>query len=235
MAMNVNGRNGYFINSVNKIPNSTSIFNNSESTNTRNLMGTSSSGRNGYNQQNLDNSSIFNQSNNSNQPNTIQQQNATIANTSTVRNVFDSNSTHQTNSFSLNRNVLHDDISCDGCGKIPIVGIRYKCSTCANYDLCSVCMDKYDYESFVETTHPIGHIFYRIAKQIPVNRAPAFSNRSILNHHVPCDGCKVSEIIGYRYFCTICTTSFCELCDQNGVHQFDHNMLKIGQPIAKKK
>ncbi len=28
---------------------------------------------------------------------------------------------------------------CDGCKMVPLVGQRYHCSTCGNYDLCSAC------------------------------------------------------------------------------------------------
>ena len=33
----------------------------------------------------------------------------------------------------------HLCITCDGCDMDPIVGIRYKCLVCTNYDLCSTC------------------------------------------------------------------------------------------------
>ena len=31
---------------------------------------------------------------------------------------------------------VHTNVKCDGCGVVPIKGIRYKCTTCPNYDLC---------------------------------------------------------------------------------------------------
>lgn len=34
---------------------------------------------------------------------------------------------------------VHPNISCDGCGKFPIVGIRYKCAICKNFDFCEDC------------------------------------------------------------------------------------------------
>ena len=37
------------------------------------------------------------------------------------------------------RRALHQGVQCDGCGINPIVGIRYKCRTCPNYDLCRNC------------------------------------------------------------------------------------------------
>ncbi|XP_037635545.1 sequestosome-1 isoform X1 [Sebastes umbrosus] len=33
---------------------------------------------------------------------------------------------------------LHRDVTCDGC-EGPVVGTRFKCSVCPNYDLCSTC------------------------------------------------------------------------------------------------
>jgi hypothetical protein len=46
------------------------------------------------------------------------------------------------------------------------------------------------------------------------------------------------DIVGYRYFCTMCATSFCETCEQNGLprivattaHRHDHNLLKMVPP-----
>ncbi|XP_029688038.1 sequestosome-1 isoform X1 [Takifugu rubripes] len=34
--------------------------------------------------------------------------------------------------------VLHPNVTCDGC-EGPVVGTRFKCSVCPNYDLCSAC------------------------------------------------------------------------------------------------
>jgi len=33
----------------------------------------------------------------------------------------------------------HDGITCDGCKKIGFEGVRYKCSECADFDLCPAC------------------------------------------------------------------------------------------------
>ncbi|XP_023374508.1 sequestosome-1 isoform X2 [Otolemur garnettii] len=39
------------------------------------------------------------------------------------------------------RNMVHPNVICDGCNG-PVVGTRYKCSVCPNYDLCGVCEGK---------------------------------------------------------------------------------------------
>ncbi|KAM8714968.1 hypothetical protein ACLKA7_002076 [Drosophila subpalustris] len=35
--------------------------------------------------------------------------------------------------------IIHDGVECDSCGVVPMIGFRYKCVQCANYDLCQVC------------------------------------------------------------------------------------------------
>lgn len=38
--------------------------------------------------------------------------------------------------------VIHEGVSCDGCGMSPIQGLRFKCAVRDNYDLCSACESK---------------------------------------------------------------------------------------------
>lgn len=43
---------------------------------------------------------------------------------------------------------VHYRVICDGCGTNPIVGVRYKCSVCEDFDYCETC------EQRVEHPHP---------------------------------------------------------------------------------
>lgn len=55
--------------------------------------------------------------------------------------------------------VIHKFITCDGCGKKPIIGARYKCAVCADFDFCEEC------EATVEHPHPFLKI--KTLKQTP--------------------------------------------------------------------
>jgi len=35
--------------------------------------------------------------------------------------------------------VNHEGVQCDGCGVSPIMGIRYKCAVCKDFDYCTKC------------------------------------------------------------------------------------------------
>lgn len=50
--------------------------------------------------------------------------------------------------------MVHKTVKCDGCGVFPIVGVRYKCCECFNFDLCDKCERTLD--------HP--HNFVKIKK-----------------------------------------------------------------------
>ena len=50
--------------------------------------------------------------------------------------------------------VVHNGIKCNNCGMFPIIGIRYKCIECDNYNFCEKC----------EKTRNHPHLFYKIRK-----------------------------------------------------------------------
>ena len=44
--------------------------------------------------------------------------------------------------FEKKEQVVHEKYICDGCKMSPIVGIRYKCAVCPNFDFCEKCEAK---------------------------------------------------------------------------------------------
>jgi len=62
----------------------------------------------------------------------------------------------------------HGSISCDGCGKDAIKGLRFKCDTCSNYDLCQDCVDKGKETKSHKTTHPLIIVGRRAIHQIRI-------------------------------------------------------------------
>lgn len=55
-------------------------------------------------------------------------------------------------------NVVHQGITCDGCSKRPVTGVRYKCSECPDYDLCEDCeaKDIHNHHVFLKLKFPMG-------------------------------------------------------------------------------
>jgi len=49
--------------------------------------------------------------------------------------------------------VVHNHVACDGCNMEPIVGVRYKCSVCKNFDFCAMCEERRGHE------HPFLKIY----------------------------------------------------------------------------
>lgn len=123
----------------------------------------------------------------------------------------------------------HHGIVCDHCSENPLTGIRFKCSTCPDFDLCQDCVEKNDTLNF----HEENHIFFRLP--VPVSTSepgPAFVNRTSWIHEASCSSCAANPIVGFRFFCTQCGVSFCEFCEQSGAsgHDRSHSLLKMGKP-----
>ena len=67
------------------------------------------------------------------------------------------NTNRSFDSFSNDLNEIHNGIQCKHCGKMPIIGIRYKCSECGDdYNLCADCEE----ENYKNKKHE--HNFIRI-------------------------------------------------------------------------
>ncbi|KAI2641183.1 hypothetical protein GGS21DRAFT_503439 [Xylaria nigripes] len=58
---------------------------------------------------------------------------------------------------------VHRGCLCNGCGMLPIRGIRYRCANCPDYDLCEMC------ESM--GSHNKTHVFYKVKVPVPSSTA----------------------------------------------------------------
>lgn len=65
----------------------------------------------------------------------------------------------------------HNNVECDGCGVNPIIGARYKCSVCKDFDYCGECEERLDHD----------HAFLKISNSANV---PAFMC-TVLNEDAP--------------------------------------------------
>ena len=52
----------------------------------------------------------------------------------TVGNIFEKDQ--------ISNKVMHFGVKCDGCGAFPIVGCRFKCAVCDDFDYCEICEKK---------------------------------------------------------------------------------------------
>ncbi|KAI0549600.1 hypothetical protein F4679DRAFT_545797 [Xylaria curta] len=58
---------------------------------------------------------------------------------------------------------VHRGCLCNGCGMLPIRGIRYRCANCPDFDLCEMC------ES--QGSHNKAHVFYKVKVPVPSSAA----------------------------------------------------------------
>ena len=63
---------------------------------------------------------------------------------------------NENNNNNLAEKLIHFGVTCDGCGVFPIVGCRYKCAVCDDFDFCEECEKKKGEEH--------NHPFLKISK-----------------------------------------------------------------------
>jgi len=74
---------------------------------------------------------------------------------------------------------VHKNVTCDGCLVTPIVGVRYKCCECKNYDLCEQCEQL--------QVHPHSFVKITSADDVPVSMVTGI-NEDVPEHHPPFGG-----------------------------------------------
>ena len=125
---------------------------------------------------------------------------------------------------------VHCLVTCDGCKMSPLVGKRYKCECCPNFDFCEECYKK------KKAKH--GHSFKQVEtnmllKQILEKFSPKTENKEgkAVHRNVTCDGCGAYPITGTRYKCSICDNfDYCENCEEMYKNEHNHPFFKIYKP-----
>jgi len=110
---------------------------------------------------------------------------------------------------------VHCNVKCDGCGVFPIVGVRFQCTVCDNFDLCSKC-------EATPGSHPADHALLKHR---------AIQQTAVVHEGVTCDGCQQSPITGIRFKCKVCRNyDLCSTCEGKNIHPADHPLLKFNVP-----
>lgn len=144
--------------------------------------------------------------------------------------------------------IVHRNIACDSCSPDefrPIVGTRYKCLICKNFDLCENCEGM----KIEVAGHNNSHVMAKIltpeqGELLQKNIAPSTQKAGPVHSNVVCDSCSsihgsTKSIVGIRYKCLVCEDfDLCEECEaQNvekpttlGFHTVSHPMIKISNP-----
>ena len=66
---------------------------------------------------------------------------------------------------------MHLGVACDGCQTSPILGVRYKCAICKNFDYCSACEELCIHDhAFLKIQKP-GHAFEDIEKYVDLEES----------------------------------------------------------------
>ncbi|PKY60886.1 hypothetical protein RhiirA4_449753 [Rhizophagus irregularis] len=101
--------------------------------------------------------------------------------------------------------------------------MRWKCTSCLNYDLCQVCKTK----SHIHH-HPDDHVFELVPHSRTSDRAPQFA----VHDGIVCKCCN-ETIHGMRWKCTFCNNyDLCQDCKSESSNIYDHPNNHAFQPIA---
>lgn len=93
---------------------------------------------------------------------------------------------------------VHNGVTCDSCGANPLRGIRWKCQSCPDHDICNNC----------KKTGRSGHSFQITSVTTTNNQIAAAQGLSQTPeagvHSTTCQGCNAKPIRGTLYSCTQC-------------------------------
>ena len=124
----------------------------------------------------------------------------------------------------------HMNVTCDGCGVHPLVGVRYKCGVCPNFDLCENCEKKEALKHGhplvrLPSTHMIRSIKCNLRK---TSKKKLGKDEKVIFEKINCNGCGIKSIEGVRYKCAVCKNfDYCEKCFQENCKKHNHPFIKF--------
>jgi len=109
---------------------------------------------------------------------------------------------------------VHPGVACDGCSQAPILGKRFKCLQCPDYDLCERCFKRNKVDMSVHPHEVYAQVQSNtIGDVVQSYYAPANGSMGSVHHNVICDGCDATPIQGSRFTCkTVPNYDLCGRC-----------------------
>ncbi|KAI0788225.1 hypothetical protein C8Q74DRAFT_1256731 [Fomes fomentarius] len=137
---------------------------------------------------------------------------------------------------------VHHGITCDGCDKTDIQGVRHKCLQCNDFDFCEQCIADVKQRQAHSLTHP----FFPILSQLNTSAyshirelflaLTAQNDQQDASSHatVHCDGCNQHPLVGVRHKCFDCHNfDLCTRCISDPAQRLNHNLRHTFFPIPK--
>lgn len=130
--------------------------------------------------------------------------------------------------------IKHNSI-CDGCDQ-GIIGTRYKCLNCKDFDLCSECEKNHSKlhnakHVFLEILYPVNSINSKCPFPLFIDEEP----KLMLHYGIICDNCECA-ILTTRYMCINCSNyDLCESCHKKACHNVFHQFIVAKRTLKDRK
>ena len=83
---------------------------------------------------------------------------------------------------------VHEDVKCNGCGCVPVTGIRFKCTQCPDFDFCELCeADTEHPHPFLKITHPVTGPEFTNSPGVPGFLGDVLPTAEVVTQHWNCD------------------------------------------------